>query len=132
MKVDLQFDLAKLKELSNHVNSNDFYVTCLTDPESVAVSDVLVEGELNETESGRLVTYVDHGQAAETSPRDFLQTTFFLYIRVRRFKFSLSTLWILVILAATAKIKKIFREKYGLENNVSYIYISHTAKKEYI
>ena len=57
-EVDLQLGLHLLTELGYDVNSNSFRVTCLTNPESVPVADVLVEGELHETELGRLVVYM--------------------------------------------------------------------------
>ena len=57
-KVELQLDLRQLTELGYDVNSRGFSVTCLTNPESVTFPEVMLEGELHETVSGKLVTYV--------------------------------------------------------------------------
>ena len=56
-KVELQLDLRQLTELGYNVNSSGFRITCLTNTESVTIPEVMLEGELHETESGRLVAY---------------------------------------------------------------------------
>ena len=78
-KVELQLDLSQLTELGYDVNSSGFRITCLTTPESVTVPEVMLEGELHETESGRLVAYIANRSPA---PVHLKQGTPLLFIQL--------------------------------------------------